>query len=123
MEKLEYSKLYQYLRENEELSRVQTIRTIIAIRHFAPEIKSALWTWISTAKCDLTVAGVSYNELVADVDMKPIRAFKMLDWLSREPLLAHRYLAQRLMRADLSKCGSASIATNIDEPDKSDIEL
>jgi len=55
--------------------------------------------------------------------MKSVRAFKMLDWLKREPVLAHRYLAQQILRADLSKHGSATIKTEIEEPDKSDIEL
>ena len=120
---MKYIDLYNYLRDNEELNRVQAIRSILDIRHFAPEIKEALKTWASTGKCNITIADVSYNELVNEIGMKPIRAFKMLDWLRREPVLAHRYLAQRKMRADLSKHGSASIATNIDEPDKSDVEL
>lgn len=120
---MKYLDLYNYLRDNEELNRVQAIRSILDVRHFAPEIKAALKTWATTGKCDIIVADVSYNELVNGVGMKPVRAFKMLDWLSREPVLAHRYLAQRVMRADLSKYGSASIATEIEEADKSDIDL
>lgn len=120
---MRYIDLYKYLRDNEELNRVQAIRSIINVRHFAPEIKAALQIWANTGKCEITIADVSYNELVNELGMKPIRAFKMLDWLSREPILAHRYLAQRTMRADLSKHGSAKISTNIDETDKSDIEL
>lgn len=121
---MKYIELYNYLRDTEELSRVQAIRSIMDVRHFSPEIKDALKTWASTGKCDLTIADVSFNELVINVGMKPIRAFKMLDWLQREPVLAHRYLAQRQMRSDLSKHGSASIAAkDIDDVDKSDIEL
>lgn len=120
---MKYLSLYNYLRDNEELNRVQTVRSIMAIRHFAPEIKDALKRWADTGECSLTVADVSFKELVRDMGMKPVRAFKMLDWLRREPVLAHRYLVQMKMRADLSKCGSARIATEIEETDKSDIEL
>ncbi len=82
--------------------------------------------WAETGKCDLTIAGVSYNELINAEGMKPIRAFKMLDWLKREPVMAHRYLTQRVMRADLSEFGSATVATELPpetEIDKSDIKL
>ena len=120
---MRYIDLYNYLRDNEDLNRIQTIRSIIDVRRFTPEIKSALQTWAKTGKCDLAIADVTFKELVNDLGMKPIRAFKMLDWLSREPVLAHRYLAQRTMRADLSKHGSAKISTDIVESDKSDIEL
>lgn len=120
---MKYIDLYNYLREHEELNRAQAIRTIIAIRKFDPEIKSALSEWAKTGKCNLVIADVSYNELVVSEGMKPVRAFKMLDWLKREPVLAHRYLSQRLMRADLSKFGSAQIVNDIPETDKSDIEL
>jgi hypothetical protein len=93
------------------------------IRRLDPEIKAALATWFETGKCDITVADVSFVELITKEDMRPIRAFKMLDWLKREPAFAHRYLAQRRMRADLTKVGSARLATEIEETDKTDIEL
>lgn len=121
---MKYIDLYQYLRNCEKLSRVQAIRSIIEIRQFDPIIKDAMSKWTKTGTCDLIIADVSFNELICTEEMKPIRAFKMLDWLNREPALAHRYLAQRIMRADLSKHGSAKISTEIeDNTDKSDIEL
>lgn len=120
---MRYIDLYKYLRDKEELNQVQAVRSILDIRHLSPEIKMALKIWSSTGKCDVTVADVSFNELVNVLGMKPIRAFKMLDWLSREPVIAHRYLAQMAMLADLSKHGSAKISTDIVEADKSDIEL
>lgn len=120
---MKYIDLYNFLREKEELTRVQAIRSIIDVRKFTPEIKNAMGKWAATGKCDLTVADVSFNELTKVENMKPIRAFKMLDWLSREPVMAHRYLAQRVMLADLSKHGSAKVATDIEETDKSDITL
>lgn len=120
---MKYIYIYNYLRDHEELNRAQAIRSIIAIRNFDPEIKKALDSWTKTGKCNLVVEDVSFNELVSSEGFRPIRAFKMLDWLKREPVLAHRYLAQRVMRADLSKFGSAHIASEIPETDKSDIEL
>ena len=120
---MKYIDLYNYLRDHEELSRTQAIRSILDIRKLDPEIKKALAEWAKKGKCDLTIEGVSFYELVASEDMKPIRAFKMLDWLKREPAIAHRHLAQRIMRADLSKYGSAEIKTDIEETDTSDIEL
>lgn len=120
---MKYIDLYYYLRNHEKLSRVQAIRSIITIRHLDPEIKKAMSEWSKTGTCDLTVAKVSFRELITKLGMKPVRAFKMLDWLKREPVIAHRYLAQKLMLADLSKYGSASIAGNIEETDKSDIVL
>lgn len=120
---MEYLDLYNYLRDQEELTRVQAIRSIMDIRNLNIDIRAAIGKWVKTGQCDLSVADVSFNELVSEVKMKPIRAFKMLDWLKREPVLAHRYLAQRVMRADLSKCGSARTANDIDDSNQSDIVL
>lgn len=120
---MKYIALYNYLRDNENLSRVQAVRSILSIRHFNPEIKDAMSKWAKTGTCDLLVADVSFNELVTMEEMQPIRAFKMLDWLKREPVIAHRYLAQRVFRTDLSKVGSAKLSIDIDETDKSDIVL
>ena len=123
---MKYIDLYNYLRDHEELNRTQAIRSIIAVRKLDPEIKKALVKWAETGKCDLTIEDVSFHELVTSEGMKPIRAFKMLDWLKREPVLAHRYLAQRVMLADLSKAGSAQISDVVpenDDEDKTDIIL
>lgn len=120
---MKYIDLYNYLRDQEELTRVQAVRSILNVRNLDLEIKIAMREWIKTGNCNLTISDVSFKELVSNVGMKPIRAFKMLDWLKREPVLAHRYLAQYIMRADLSKHGSAKIKTDIEENDKSDIEL
>ena len=120
---MKYIELYNYLRDQEELNRAQAIRSILDIRKFDSEIKAAMSEWTKTGKCDLKIADVSFTELVVSEGMKPVRAFKMLDWLKREPVMAHRYLSQRLMRTDLSKVGSAKIATDFPEEDKSDIEL
>lgn len=120
---MRYLDLYKFLRDNEGLTRVQAIRSILDIRRFDVEIKKALSQWFETGICDLIVADVSFEELTINEDMKPIRAFKMLDWLKREPAFAHRYLAQRRLKADLSKFGTAKVADEIQELDKSDIEI
>lgn len=120
---MKYLDLYKYLVDEEELTRVQAIRSINDIRKFTPEIKKALGIWFETKKCDLVIEGVSFEELVNDEKMKPIRAFKMLDWVKREPYLAIRYLARRPFITDMSKVGSAKIADDIEETDTSDVEL
>lgn len=119
---IKYIDLYKFLRDKEGLNRVQAIRSILNVRKFDPEIKAAMKKWAETGRCDLKVADVSFNELVTKEEMKPIRAFKMLDWLKREPVIAHRYLAQRVLLSDLSVHGSAKVAIDMEETDKSDIE-
>lgn len=120
---MKYLTLYNYLIKEEGLTRVQAVRSIAEIRKFQPEVKEAFLKWFDTKECDLTIEGVSYNDLITKDQMKPVRAFKMLDWLKREPYLALRYLAMRPFRADLSKVGSAKVAEDINEEDedKSDI--
>lgn len=120
---MEYIKLYRYLRQNEMLTRVQAVRSSYEVRKLDKDIKKAISEWIKTGKCDLVIENVSYDELVTKEEMKPIRAFKMLDWLKREPMTAHYYLMHRLALADLSKNGSAQVALDIEEKDTSNIEL
>lgn len=120
---MRYIDLYNFLRNREGLNRVQSIRSIWNVRKFDPEIKAAMLTWVDTGSCNLTIADVSFEELTTKENMKPIRAFKMLDWLKREPAFAHRYLAQRRLRADLVLVGSAKLADDIEETDQSDIVL
>lgn len=124
MKTIKYIDLYNRLRNDEELTIVQAIRSIVKIRHFDPEIKAALVQWLETGKCDLVVEDVSFNELTQEEEMKPFLAFKMLDWLKREPLLAYQCLAQRHMLDDLTQTGTAHISTaQPQDVDKSDIEL
>ena len=120
---MRYLDLYNFLRDKEGLTRVQAIRSIMDVRQLDPEIKHALVAWFETGHCELTIADVTFDELTNKEEMKPIRAFKMLDWLKREPAFAHRYLAQRRLKADLSQVGSAKVADEIEETDKSDIEV
>lgn len=120
---MEYIKLYRYLRQEEMLTRVQAVRSTYGVRKLDKEIRTGLAVWVKTGKCDLVIADVSFNELIEKEGMKPIRAFKMLDWLKREPLTAYYYLKHRIALADLSKHGSAKVATVIAETDQSDIEL
>lgn len=120
---MKYIELYNYLRDKESLTRVQAIRSIWKVRILAPEIKAAMGEWARNGTCDITVSGVSYKELVQREGMKPVRAFKMLDWLKREPLVAHQYMVRRTMLADMSKHGGAEVATDITEKDTSDIDL
>lgn len=120
---MKYIELYKYLVNEEGLTRVQAIRSINDIRKFDPEIKKAFGAWFETRKCDLVVEGISFDDLVTIEQMKPVRAFKMLDWVKREPFLAIRYLSRKPFITDMSKVGSAKIAEDIEETDTSDIDL
>ena len=124
---MNYIELLKYLMssEGEGLTFVQAVRNIGRIRRMDPEIKSALGKFLQTGKCNHEEAGVTFAELVNSEQMKPIRAFLMLDWLKREPVSALKHLALLGIHADLSEVGSAKINEDIDETDidKSDIEL
>lgn len=122
---MKYIDLFKYMisKDGEDLSFVQAIRNIGRIRKMDPVIKDALFGFLNAGVCSHTEAGVCFTELVGAEKMKPIRAFLMLDWLKREPILGLKYLALRRIHADLSEVGSAKIATKVDESsiDKSDI--
>ena len=124
---MNYIELLNYLMssEGEGLTFIQAVRNIGRIRKMDPEIKSALGKFLQTGKCSHEEAGVTFAELVNSEQMKPIRAFLMLDWLKREPISALKHLALLGIHADLSEVGSAKINEDIDETDidKSDIVL
>ena len=124
---MKYIQLLEYLMssDGEGLSFVQAIRNLGRIRKMDPEIKASLEKFLRTGRCSHEEAGVTFTELVNSEQMKPIRAFLMLDWLKREPLPALKHLALKGIHADLSKVGSAKIKEEVNESeiDKSDIEL
>lgn len=123
---MNYIDLLTYLMSSrgENLRLVQAVRNISRIRKMDNGIKRSLNTFLKTGVCDHEEAGVSFVELVNDEQMKPIRAFLMLDWLKREPIEAMKYLAIRGVHADLSKVDSAAIKEEVsEETDKSEIQL
>ena len=89
---ISYIKLYKKMQE-EGFSALQAFRNMGRIRKMDPSILKALQEWLEGGYPVLTVNGVSFEELVEDEDMNPIRAFLMLDWIHREPASAMRYMA------------------------------
>ena len=95
-----YFKLYQYLRRKDSLKPWEAVECISEVREMAPEILSVLKEWADGDDApDITINGVSFNQLVNEEGMKPIRAFLMLDWLYREPMKAMNYLASGRIRS------------------------
>ena len=89
---ISYIKLYKKMQE-EGFSALQAFRNMGRIRKMDPSILKALQEWLEGGYPVLTVNGVSFEELVEEEDMNPIRAFLMLDWIHREPASAMRYMA------------------------------
>lgn len=97
-----YIKLYQHLRYKDGLKPWEALECIAEVREMAPEILLALKEWADGEEApDITFNGVSFNKLVNDEGMKPIRAFLMLDWIYREPIAAMNYLASSRLRATI----------------------
>ena len=76
---ISYIKLYKKMQE-EGFSALQAFRNMGRIRKMDPSILKALQEWLEGGYPVLTVNGVSFEELVEEEDMNPIRAFLMLDW-------------------------------------------
>lgn len=96
---IKYYTLYKLLTKQEEMSPWEAVVAINDIRKMDATIKQALWKWLQNGiPPKLTINGVSLQELInPDEDegeqMSPLRAFMMLDWIKREPLVAKHYLS------------------------------
>ena len=106
MKVIEYIKIYNYLKEVEELDVIDTLRTIYRLRKLPKELLLAVETVISGKTPVITINGVSYEELVEKDGMKPIRAILMLDWIRREPEAAFAYMAECTRRAPIMPLNS-----------------
>lgn len=101
MKIIEYTKLYEHLTQNENLSPWEAIRNISKVRKLAPEILKAIKDWSDGAVPEISVNGVSYAELTEIEDLKPIQAFLMLDWLKRDPVAAMRFMETERLRSPI----------------------
>lgn len=101
MKIIEYTKLYEHLTQNENLSPWEAIRNISKIRKLSPEILKAIKDWSYGAVPEISVNGVSYAELTEVEDLKPIQAFLMLDWLKRDPVVAMRFMETERLRSPI----------------------
>lgn len=114
-----YVKLYQYLINEEELSRVEAARNIKRIMKLDAEIYAAFKQWFLGKQIpDIEINGVSYHELTEDEGMMPVRAFLMLDWIKREPAEAMRYMAsgrQRMPIMNLSDSDKEKLKKAVEE--------
>lgn len=109
MKVIEYIKIYNYLKEVEELDVIDTLRTIYRLRKLPKELLLAVETVISGKTPVITINGVSYEELVEKDGMKPIRAILMLDWIRREPEAAFAYMAECTRRAPIMPLNSEEL--------------
>jgi hypothetical protein len=89
----QYIELYKILKDD-NFSTKDALHVIKRVRHLDSEIKERLEQWLSDGESpEITIHGISYNDLVEKASMKKVRAFLMLDWIKSEPTEALYYLA------------------------------
>ena len=101
MKIIEYIKLFNYLKDVEELEGMDIIRTIYRLRKVSKELLNGVDLILQGREPDITINGVSYQELVEQDEMRPIRAILMLDWIRREPEAAFAYMAEDSRKAPI----------------------
>ena len=109
MKVIEYVKIFNYLKDVEELDLVNILRTIYKLRKLPKELLLAVDSVISDKEPTITINGVSYEELVEKDGMRPIRAILMLDWIRREPDAAFTYMAECTRRAPIMPLNSEEL--------------
>lgn len=112
MKVIEYIKLYNYMVEVEGLVKTQVLRNILRIRKLPKELQEAVQIIINhpDAYPNITIEGVTFEELVDKDGMKKIRAILMLDWIRREPEAAISYMAENSMRAPIQPLNQEELA-------------
>lgn len=98
---IEYIKLFNYLRDVEELEGMDIIRTIYRLRKVSKELLTGVYLILQGKEPEISINGVTYEELVERDGMRPIRAILMLDWVRREPEAAFAYMAEDFRRAPI----------------------
>lgn len=106
MKVIEYIKIFNYLKDVEDLDLINILRTIYKLRKLPKELLLAVDSVISGKEPTITINGVSYEELVEKDGMRPIRAILMLDWIRREPDAAFAYMAECTRRAPIMPLNS-----------------
>ena len=129
---IKYESLLKYLTENELFSRIQALRIINRIRKLDPEIKKEFIKWFCYNRMPLlTIEGVTFEELINDEKMRPVRAFLFMDWLKREPVIALTYMAQLnetrplepFMDRDVEKMKTIKVKLDLPEVSKEESEI
>lgn len=129
MESIGYIKLYNYLRSVENMSQLETARTIRRIRKVSPELLAVLIKNINGVHTNVSVHDVSFDELVENENFSVSRAILFLDWLQRDPHSALHYMAieryhapMDILEEDASVIGQQLPKSNELKPeDESDI--
>jgi len=104
--KIKYLSLYRYLTDTnvgEGLKPFEAVRNINRIRNIKnPAILAAMKSYFETGITpDISINGVTFQQLVNNEDMKPVRAFLMLDWLDSEPMEALNYLMSDRLKSPM----------------------
>lgn len=102
---IKYIELYKELMDLYG-EKFKVVKVINQIRHFDPELKDAFYTFFDkkgkTLPNNLSRQGVTLRELVDGEGMNPLRAFLMLDWISKNPRDAMEYMASYRFRSPIS---------------------
>jgi len=105
MKLIEYKELYKELMDLYG-SRIKVIKIINQIRNFKPELKKAFYTYFKEKgeiiPKEISFHGVTLTELIEKEGMNPLRAFLMLDWISKNPRDAMEYMASYRFRSPMS---------------------
>lgn len=104
--KIKYLALYRYLtdtNQGEGLKPFEAVRNINRIRNIKnPAILAAMKSYFENRITpEININGVTFQQLVNNEDMKPVRAFLMLDWLDSEPLEAMNYLMSDRLKSPM----------------------
>lgn len=96
---ISYSKLYKYYTEVEKLSISATLRNIRRVRHLPKDLKEIVEQIIDrgidkkdVTISDMTLHGVTLQELTEKDGMSPINAVLFMDWLRRKPYDAMEFM-------------------------------
>lgn len=101
MNKINYIKLYKYYKEEEGLSKAESLRNIWRTRNLPKKFKEVVFAIIEgkvSTILEFQVDGVTIRSLHNDEDMTWIQSVFFLEWLSREPANARAFMSSRRFR-------------------------
>ena len=101
MNKINYIKLYKYYKEEEGLSKAESLRNIWRTRNLPKKCKELVFAIIEgkvSTILEFQVDGVTIRSLHNDEDMTWIQSVFFLEWLSREPANARAFMSSRRFR-------------------------
>lgn len=106
MAHINYIKLFNYFKEEENLPRRAALRNIWRVGNLPKEFKSVALD-ISEGHffkvANFSVDGVTMERLIDMEGMKYMQALFFLDWLRREPVNARSFMASRRLRTPVQE--------------------